>query len=49
MHESEEDIGDLDRFLRETEKYLTPYEWPEYNIMILPDNMPDNIAGMENP
>jgi leukotriene-A4 hydrolase len=35
--------------LRETENYLTPYEWPEYNILMLPDTMPDNIAGMENP
>jgi aminopeptidase N len=40
---------DLGSFLAKTESYLTPYVWGDYNILILPSAMPDNIAGMENP
>jgi hypothetical protein len=49
MFESQEDLGNLDRMLKDTEAYLTPYEWSDYNILFLPDSMPNNIAGMENP
>jgi leukotriene-A4 hydrolase len=29
------------------EKYLTPYEWKQYNILVLPPGFP--YGGMENP
>jgi leukotriene-A4 hydrolase len=29
------------------EQYLTPYEWQEYNILVLPPGFP--FGGMENP
>lgn len=35
--------------MSKTESYLTNYVWGDYNILILPGAMPDNIAGMENP
>lgn len=35
--------------MSKAEGYLTPYVWGDYNILILPTAMPDNIAGMENP
>lgn len=42
-------LMDLGSYLDKTEKYLTPYVWGDYNILILPTAMPNNIAGMENP
>ena len=49
MNEVQNQLMDLGGFLAKTEAYLTPYVWGDYNILILPSSMPDNIAGMENP
>lgn len=49
MQEVADQLQDLGRYLAKTEEYLTNYVWGDYNILILPGAMPDNIAGMENP
>ena len=49
MAEVSDQLQDLGKYLGQTEKYLTNYVWGDYNILILPGAMPDNIAGMENP
>ncbi len=38
---------DTEKFLEVAENYLTPYEWEQYNILVLPLGFP--YRGMENP
>jgi leukotriene-A4 hydrolase len=38
---------DLESSLDEAEKYLIPYEWGRYSILVLPSSFP--FGGMENP
>jgi aminopeptidase N len=41
------EFKDIDLLIQSAEKYLTPYEWKEYNLLILPPSFP--YGGMENP
>lgn len=41
------ELDTLQTLLDETEKYLTPYIWGNYSILILPPSFP--FGGMENP
>ena len=41
------ELKNLSLFLDEAEKYLTPYIWGTYAILILPPSFP--FGGMENP
>lgn len=39
--------GDMDKFLDAAEKIVFPYQWGEYNVLVLPPSFP--YGGMENP
>lgn len=41
------EFSDTERFLEAVESYTIPYEWGEYNIIVLPPSFP--YGGMENP
>ncbi len=41
------ELKNLSLFLDEAEKYLTPYIWGEYGLLVLPPSFP--FGGMENP
>lgn len=41
------EFGDTEKFIETAESYLTPYEWGQYNIIVLPPGFP--YGGMENP
>lgn len=41
------ELESLETLLDSTEKYLTPYIWGNYSILILPPSFP--FGGMENP
>jgi len=41
------ELDELPTFLDEAEKYLTPYIWGTYSILVLPPSFP--MGGMENP
>ncbi|AEO63452.1 uncharacterized protein THITE_2108732 [Thermothielavioides terrestris NRRL 8126] len=38
---------DMDKFLDAAEKLVFPYQWGEYNVLVLPPSFP--YGGMENP
>ena len=41
------EFGDTENFIQLAEAYVSPYEWGEYNLLILPPSFP--FGGMENP
>ena len=41
------ELENLEELLDEMEKYLTPYVWGNYSILVLPPSFP--FGGMENP
>ena len=41
------EFEDIDNYIQITESYLFPYEWEEYNLLILPPSFP--YGGMKNP
>jgi leukotriene-A4 hydrolase len=41
------EFADTEKFIEAAEAYLTPYEWGQYNILVLPPGFP--YGGMENP
>ena len=41
------EFEDTENFIQLAEAYISPYEWGEYNILILPPSCP--FGGMENP
>lgn len=41
------EFSDTETFIQNAETYTIPYEWGEYNILILPPSFP--FGGMENP
>ena len=41
------EFGDTENFIQIAEAYVSPYEWGEYNLLILPSSFP--FGGMENP
>ena len=41
------EFSDTEIFIQLAEAYATPYEWGEYNILVLPPSFP--FGGMENP
>ena len=41
------EFEDTENFIQLAEAYTTPYEWGEYNLLILPSSCP--VGGMENP
>ena len=47
MERSAKDLEDLEESLVLAEKFLTPYKWGPYKIVILPPSFP--FGGMENP
>lgn len=47
MEEVAKELASLPELLDKTEKYLTPYIWGNYSILILPPSFP--FGGMENP
>ena len=42
-----EEFSDSDKFVEIGETYTIPYEWGQYNILVLPKSFP--YGGMENP
>jgi len=42
-------MKDLSKYVDMTEQYLTPFQWKEFNVLILPGLMTTEVAGMENP
>ncbi len=47
MDKSAAELSDLETYLDKAEAYLTPYQWGNYSILILPPSFP--FGGMENP
>ena len=41
------EFGDTENFIQIAEIYVSPYEWGQYNLLILPPSFP--FGGMENP
>lgn len=41
------EFAETEKFIEAAESYLTPYEWAQYNILVLPPGFP--YGGMENP
>ena len=41
------EFSDTEKFIEIAETYTIPYEWGEYNILVLPPSFP--FGGMENP
>ena len=41
------EFSDTETYLEVVEQYTSPYEWGEYNLLILPPSFP--FGGMENP
>ena len=41
------EFAETEKFIEAAESYLTPYEWGQYNILVLPPGFP--YGGMENP
>jgi leukotriene-A4 hydrolase len=41
------EFGQLGEWLTGAATYLTPYDWPAYNLLLLPPSFP--YGGMENP
>ncbi len=41
------EFDETEKFIEAAEGYITPYEWMEYNILVLPPGFP--YGGMENP
>ena len=41
------EFEDIDNYIQIAESYLFPYQWGEYNLLILPPSFP--YGGMENP
>ncbi len=41
------EFAETEKFIEVAEAYLTPYEWGQYNILVLPPGFP--YGGMENP
>ncbi|CAG8574026.1 14594_t:CDS:10 [Acaulospora morrowiae] len=41
------EFADTEKFITTGEKLLTPYEWKQYDILVLPSSFP--YGGMENP
>ena len=41
------EFEDTESFIEIAEAYLTPYQWGEYNLLVLPSSFP--YGGMENP
>jgi leukotriene-A4 hydrolase len=39
--------ADTERFIEEAEKIVMPYQWTQYNVLVLPPSFP--YGGMENP
>ena len=47
MDKAAYEFGDTENFIQIAEAYISPYEWGEYNLLILPPSFP--LGGMENP
>jgi leukotriene-A4 hydrolase len=47
MDRCADELKNLSLFLDEAEKYLTPYIWTNYSLLVLPPSFP--FGGMENP
>ena len=43
------DLKEAPKFLTELENYLTPYAWKQFNVVLLPGVMTQEVSGMENP
>lgn len=39
--------ADMERFIESAEKMVLPYQWTQYNVLVLPPSFP--YGGMENP
>lgn len=42
-------MRDVPNFLSELESYLTPFAWKQFNVVLLPGIMTQEVSGMENP
>ena len=47
IEEASEEFNETEKFLKYAEEYIGPYEWKQYNILVLPPSFP--FGGMENP
>lgn len=49
MKRIEYQMKDMQKYVDMTEQYLTPFQWKEFTVLILPGLMTNEVAGMENP
>ena len=47
VDKAQEEFEDIDNYIQIAESYLFPYQWGEYNLLIMPPSFP--YGGMENP
>ena len=47
LETASKEFEDLESILVEAEKYLTPYIWGNYTVLVMPPSFP--YGGMENP
>jgi leukotriene-A4 hydrolase len=47
VDKSANEFAETEKFIQYAESYLTPYEWTQYNLLVLPPGFP--YGGMENP
>lgn len=47
IEKSTKELEDMEKQLTTLENFITPYEWKEYKVVILPPSFP--YGGMENP
>jgi leukotriene-A4 hydrolase len=47
VDQAAEEFEDTEKFLQQAESYIFPYQWKEYNILVMPISFP--YGGMENP
>jgi len=47
LDKAAEELSDLEGTLKEAERYLTPYVWGNFTVLVMPPSFP--YGGMENP
>lgn len=47
LDKATEELSDLENMLKEAERYLTPYVWGNFTVLVMPPSFP--FGGMENP
>ena len=47
VDKAQAEFEDIDNYIQTAESYLFPYQWGEYNLLVMPPSFP--YGGMENP